>query len=330
MKLTSRLLTKNPEYYTIWNHRRHILQHLCLADSSQIQERIQEDLEFLIPLLTKFPKCYWIWNHRSWLLHQAYKFLESKIALEIWRAELQLVGKMLHRDSRNFHGWSYRRGVVREIEKLGDKTRTGRDLSVVKETVQEEGTSLVESEFAYTTKMITLNLSNFSAWHNRSRLIPLLLTSRNAGSTQRRELFDSELAFIKDALFTDPYDQSLWYYHEFLMSTLVASNAGKSQTLNATGEYSKTGSNEWITFTNHDREEYLSKELEEIGELLDDTDDCKWIYQHLLLYSKEYMNVGEGTNRASTREMRLWLDKLRALDPLRLRRWQDLEDTLEL
>lgn len=52
------------------------------------------------------------------------------------------------------------------------------------------GKSLVEEEFAYTTKMVNTNLSNFSAWHNRSQLIPRLLDERNAIDEARKEFLD--------------------------------------------------------------------------------------------------------------------------------------------
>lgn len=53
-----------------------------------------------------------------------------------------------------------------------------------------EGTSAVETEFAYTTKMINADLSNFSAWHNRSKLIPRLLDERKADDEARRNFLD--------------------------------------------------------------------------------------------------------------------------------------------
>jgi hypothetical protein len=52
------------------------------------------------------------------------------------------------------------------------------------------GKSLVEEEFAYTTKEVHKHLSNFSAWHNRSKLIPRLLDERNASDEARKELLD--------------------------------------------------------------------------------------------------------------------------------------------
>lgn len=136
--------------------------------------------------MLKYPKCYWLWNYRVWLLQEANERLEPEIARDLWNGELILVGKMLVRDSRNFHGWGYRRKVVSELEsrKLGGK-------------------SLVESEFEYTTKMIFHRdggLSNFSALHRRSKLIPRLLDERNASDETRRQFLDNGILFLAPCL----------------------------------------------------------------------------------------------------------------------------------
>jgi len=124
-------------------------------------------------------------------LTKATTHLPAASAIKFWQGELALVGKMLALDSRNFHGWGYRRTVVEAIERLGD-------------------ISMAEKEFEYTTKMIKTNLSNFSAWHYRSQLIPRLLNERNARREARAKFLDGEFELITSALYTDPYDQSLW------------------------------------------------------------------------------------------------------------------------
>ncbi len=226
-ELTSKLLKKNPEYYTIWNVRRRLLIHGLFfkssdssspltaslntsqtaittpssADSSSSTtttsvasttipqnpssqnhgkngttlELLTADLEFLFPIMMKFPKCYWLWNYRLWLLQQANQRLDPVIARGLWNRELILVGKMLVKDSRNFHGWGYRRKVVAELE-----------------SSKLDGQSMAETEFEYTTRMIhgDKGLSNFSAWHRRSKLIPRLLDERNADDTARRQFLD--------------------------------------------------------------------------------------------------------------------------------------------
>lgn len=99
------------------------------------------------------------------------------VARDLWKRELVLVGRMLTRDSRNFHGWSYRRGVVAQLE-----------------SAELHGTSMVEEEFEYTTKMVKAHLSNFSAWHYRSKLIQRLLTERGADDVERQQFLDNGLS----------------------------------------------------------------------------------------------------------------------------------------
>ena len=187
LQKTAELLKRNPEYYTIWSHRRRIYaaefknlaNEVAAGDlnkddeQSQLLQIIQLDLQFLFPLLLKFPKCYWIWNHRLWLLEQASALLTTDTARSLWEDELGLVAKMLSRDSRNFMGWGYRRTVVKNLESP--------DL---------HGHSMARQEFDYTTKMIGLNLSNFSAWHNRTKLILRLLDEEVATADERRAMLD--------------------------------------------------------------------------------------------------------------------------------------------
>lgn len=179
----------NPEYYTIWNHRRLILRNQFEHESLQGPEDadilrgeaviniISDDLAFLVPLLRKFPKCYWIWDYRLWLLEESTRLLPALQARGFWQQELALVGKMLSLDSRNFLGWGYRRTVVSVLESTALQT-------------ERSSTDLIGQEFEYTTKMINSNLSNFSAWHNRSKLIPRLLDKRKADHGARRQLLD--------------------------------------------------------------------------------------------------------------------------------------------
>lgn len=135
---------------------------------------LKSELLFTVPLLMEFPKCYWIWNYRLWTLNQAIERLPVPVARKVWEEELGLVGKMLHKDRRNFHAWGYRRYVVERLE-----------------SSELAGKSLAEPEFEYTTRMIHMDLSNFSAWHHRSQLIPRILREREASDDSRKQFLDS-------------------------------------------------------------------------------------------------------------------------------------------
>ena len=276
---------------------------------------ITSELAFTIPLLLEAPKCYWIWNHRSWTLQQATSRLATPAARSIWEAELGLAGKMLAKDQRNFHAWGYRRWVVSQLE--------GPELG---------GVSMVESEFQYTTDKIHANLSNFSAWHNRSQLIWRLLSERKASDEERRKFLEAgkslvvwmiarilsrgidiptELELIHGAVNVGPEDQSLWYYHQFLLQNLVSRDERESVVPNL-------GTAERVS--------YIRAEIEEIKDLLEDYDDIKWIYEELMGCTLAAAEVEEREmNEEEKGEMREWLGKLKGLDPMRKGRWDDEE-----
>jgi geranylgeranyl transferase type-2 subunit alpha len=300
-------LTENPEYYTIWNHRRRALNALFFAGGQPESPNnlIQGDLQLTFALLRKFPKCYWIWNHRNWLLRRAESILGTDAARKLWTGELQLINKMLHADSRNFHAWGYRRFVVSQIERLTE-TRT----------IQDQSSSLAESEFAYTTKLIKTNLSNFSAWHNRSQLIPQILDERKADAKSRRVFLGTELSLICEAINTDPFDQSIWFYHHYLLATLSSSCPPHQLVVQ--------------DLTNGERQQYYEHEMEYIREILEDEEDCRWIYEGLLGLAEASLEVDAGTEWVKTTDMRAWLGELKRLDPLRRGRWDDLGTRLNL
>ncbi|PJF17876.1 Geranylgeranyl transferase type-2 subunit alpha [Paramicrosporidium saccamoebae] len=92
--------------------------------------------------------------------------------------ELVLCNKLLELDSRNFHCWNYRWFLT------------------------ESFNVSIQSEFDFTTLMIYRNFSNYSAWHRRSLLFPRL----------------EDLKLIKSAYFTEPADQSCWFYLRWLLN----------------------------------------------------------------------------------------------------------------
>ncbi|KAH3679926.1 hypothetical protein WICMUC_000669 [Wickerhamomyces mucosus] len=193
-KQTTALLAENPEFYTIWNYRRDIItnHYVPSLPQKELISLFEEELKFIMFKLKDYPKVYWIWNHRRWTLENH--------PVANWEFELKIVSKLLSQDSRNYHGWHYRRSIIKEIEK-------------------SIGKSLALQEFHYTTEMINSNFSNFSAWHNRSKLIPVLLKSKP--TTEFDDVLSflkKELYLLKNAIYTDPEDQSAWIYLRWLLT----------------------------------------------------------------------------------------------------------------
>ncbi|KAG0027253.1 hypothetical protein BGZ81_005735 [Podila clonocystis] len=196
LKITTALLRKSPDYYTIWNVRRTILKEGFLdnADEETANTIYTNELEFVQDNLRLNPKSYFMWNHRRWCLENMSK--------PRWDKELGMVGKFLEMDARNFHGWDYRRYIIRQMDLQDGQS---------KDTILLRA----QTEFDFTTAKISQNFSNYSAWHNRSTLLGKL--AENLTEQEREATVDNEFDLVKNAIYTDPEDQSAWLYDLWLI-----------------------------------------------------------------------------------------------------------------
>lgn len=203
LQITQQLLLSNPDFGTLWNYRREALLHLeTVRDEDEVQKLYEAELSFLEACLKVNPKSYGSWHHRVWSA--------TRMPRPLWARELSLCDRCLSLDDRNFHCWDYRRMVVR--------------LSGVP----------VDQELAFTDRLIGSNFSNYSSWHYRSTLLPLLHPQPEAEpprasstppppSPQSRshrvceEQLLKEYELVQNAFFTDPNDQSAWFYYRWLL-----------------------------------------------------------------------------------------------------------------
>ncbi|KAG0316961.1 hypothetical protein BGZ99_006573 [Dissophora globulifera] len=191
LRVTTSLLRKSPDYYTIWNVRRTILQEGFLegADAETGDKIYSNELEFVQENLKLNPKSYFMWNHRRWCLEH--------MSNPRWDKELAMVSKFLELDARNC-----KRYIIRQLD-LQDKVSSDKILE------------RAQSEFDYTTTKISQNFSNYSAWHNRSTLLGKLADDMT--EEERQATVDNEFDLVKNAIYTDPEDQSAWLYHLWLI-----------------------------------------------------------------------------------------------------------------
>jgi geranylgeranyl transferase type-2 subunit alpha len=80
--------------------------------------------------------------------------------------------------------------------------------------------------------------------------------------------------------------------------------------------------------SNSERLEYLSKEVEFIEEMLDDFNDCKWIYQALIDCKLLIAKIQGFMSEEHQADVKAWLNELKELDQLRKGRWVNLEQKL--
>jgi geranylgeranyl transferase type-2 subunit alpha len=112
-------------------------------------------------------------------------------------SEISLCAKLLDADERNFHCWQYRRWVSDRHARLAG----------------DAGEATASAEVNFTRALITKNFSNYSAWHARASLFERAPVSA--------ESLAVELDLVRRAVFTEPDDQSPWFYRRWVISKLM-------------------------------------------------------------------------------------------------------------
>ncbi len=237
LALSARLLALSPEVYSAWNARRAALSSTLAAGGAEALAATEGELALTEAALGRNPKSYAAWHHRRWVLAAGCASLER---------ELALTEKLLAADERNFHGWAHRRHVAARM-----------------------GLPLVR-ELAYSRMKVEENFSNYSAWHYRSTLLPLLHRGGKGGESGAvpgpdealgaafeeldlgatageppaasasaaipAAILEEEYALVKQALYTEPEDQSGWLYHAWLLGCWAARWAAAERAGNAAEE----------------------------------------------------------------------------------------------
>lgn len=192
------------------------------------------------------------------------------------------------------HGWDYRRYIQSQLALPISLSRDyngapfprsllDADLPSELRKYQEK---LANDELAYTLAKIESNFSNFSAWHQRSLLLPAIWSSQHLNEQLLRSKRDDEFELIRQAMYVDPEDQSVWTYHDWLINLDPALDV-------------------------------LDREIDSIRELLELEPESRWCMQSLANYLTQRSKEGD------TEEADALLGRLMVIDADRKQRYAD-------
>ncbi|KAJ2953656.1 hypothetical protein O0L34_g1272 [Tuta absoluta] len=259
MDLTAKVLTSNPDIYTLWNIRRETIAVFRKTEemSEEMCQIHDGELQLTEFCLKINPKSYCAWHQREWVL--------TTRTDPDWRKELEICNKYLKFDERNFHTWDYRRFVVSKSQPP------------------------LKEEFDFTTEKLHDNFSNYSAWHYRSKIIVELYPDVKGGRPIEDSHHKHELKMVQSAAFTDPDDTSAWFYQRWLLGAvkktihLAVCAVTPSK---ATAAFSDYVSQEFVT----SRVKFIFNNSTVEGEWVPCTGNARdvlWILKH-----KEVVNAG--------------------------------------
>lgn len=314
LALTEKMLLVNPDPMYLWNYRRELL----LADNTTSSNSVLLDTELRVTqsALQNNPKSYGAWFHRKWALLSLLKDDDDNCdttSSSVHASELDLTAAFLQRDERNFHCWNYRRFVVSCMLQGSDATDGnhnnwwkspqvgGREAEAktVPVTDNAKKNDILQAEWEFTSSKIQDNFSNFSAFHYRSKLLPWKLEQIGsiAIGKSKQEVISEEWELVSNAIFTEPDDQTSWWYAQFLLdSKHVFCSDDES----------------WY-------EELLGQQVEQVRELLVEMPQSKWVC--LGLYELLSSAITTSGNLNEREEL---LQKLIELDPDRRGRYEYL------
>ncbi|VWU48325.1 protein prenyltransferase alpha subunit, putative [Hepatocystis sp. ex Piliocolobus tephrosceles] len=227
IEITSKILKKCPYLQTLWNYKKEYIEFVrakylergnddkeeCIEEGTRLlKELIINDNILVENILNKFCKSNELWFHKLWLIKFGLK--NNLIGLRDLFNELEYCKDCFYKDDRNYHCWNYRAYIISCIHIYIKKEQLERfkncdskkvhDNTNLSDTILLNHTFNIHKEnYELSNFLIEHNFSNFSAWFLKYSIKDSLMN------------ISDEIDLIKNAIFTDPYDQSLWEFYQW-------------------------------------------------------------------------------------------------------------------
>ena len=298
--LTAKCLERNPKAYGSWFHRKWSIRFFLLNDMTSDKNHNSDtvdkwksllgaELNLCADFLKLDERNFHCWNYRRFvvsslatviLLTQTNNHATNQMDDETNQQIIHgITGSWKHWISNdnndtfetfsfNLMGPQITETTVSDKSHIND-TNKHELLQHFKESTAQSLEALLQTEWDFTREKIEENFSNCSAFHYRSKLLPLILKQKETEhnvDTIKMELVKDELDLVQNAIFTEPDDQTAWWYHRFIISWAYPKNNEENKLI----EY----------------EQLLEEESETLHELSEtENGQCKWalIGLHLVL-----------------------------------------------
>jgi hypothetical protein len=203
--------------------------------------------------------------------------------------------------------------------------------------------AILQNEWDFCGRKIGDNFSNFSAFHYRSKLLPWMLQLQQQKQQQKQQqqqqqtqtqaenkmkedlvvaVWTTEFQLVENAIFTEPDDQTAWWYHRFLLDSAGQAVVDANVTASSSTDNNSTSTS--ISTSNINSAWYaalLQQQQSQLQELVSEVADSKWAWLGYLLVLER---LHDHRVSDTVREQAAILQQLVTLDPDRQARYRHL------
>ena len=209
--ITGEIINLIPAYYTAWNFRFQILQHIIenITENWQtnnedtfqdvkscIVSKLNDELDLLDEFTLNNPKNYQIWSYRQAILSKLHPNPS-------FQRETPIIQMMLDDDTKNHHVWSYRKWCCKFFFFSQENKKE------IKNTILN-----LSNEWAFVDAFVERDIYNNSAWCHRNYILQQLQTNDNKANHLLE--IQSEIQYTKEKIDLAPHNISPWAYLKFL------------------------------------------------------------------------------------------------------------------
>eukprot|EP00986_Skeletonema_menzelii_P013223 scaffold7559_cov137-Skeletonema_menzelii.AAC.7 len=376
LKLTAHCLQRNPKSYSAWFHRKWALVYFMNGTSNQehwanMKSILQSELELCAQFLQLDERNFHCWNFRRFVVgllgscggsdvtttsendgevNNENDAPSTKSAVDnftgswlAWMHQIEDEDKAVWMGPQISQNACRAVGMSTSCQERNNRAANSTTAPLSKIELEK----IIMNEWDFSTAKIQDNFSNGSAFHYRSKLLPLMLEFRSADdspSSQSDAYEAISLArdewdgIVLDAIFTEPDDQTIWFYHRFVVTwarrNIVSVGNGDGSDAEVTEEF------EGLLYDMVDSiQELIDVEKEDSfqGNSQDRHESkgakCKWAYlgMHLVLSTLLELKSNDVDDEDKTElceRAKECLHELIIIDPDRRERYQILESEL--